>query len=68
MTKNTYFHSHFSTICGDLVDRGVNGGICGDELMVINKKIRKFDLRGIDNYQFLDIPILPQVQLHLHNM
>ena len=43
---------------GALVDRGANGGICGNDVRVIEKSHRIVDVRGIDNHEIPNIPIV----------
>jgi len=40
-----------------LVDRGANGGICGDDMKVISYSGRTIDVQGIDNHE------LPQLRI-----
>ncbi|KAG7340327.1 hypothetical protein IV203_023870 [Nitzschia inconspicua] len=42
----------------DLVDRGANGGIAGENLRVIEQTGRTVNVAGIDNHQLIDIPIV----------
>ncbi|KAG7341092.1 hypothetical protein IV203_023043 [Nitzschia inconspicua] len=42
----------------DLVDRGANGGIAGENLRVIEQTGRTVHVEGIDNHQLADIPIV----------
>ena len=50
--------AHKSSMRGSLVDRGANGGVAGDDVRIINKTNRFVDVRGIDNHQIVDIPIV----------
>ncbi len=43
---------------GSLVDRGANGGIAGDDVCIIEKSDQTVDVRGIDNHQITNIPIV----------
>ncbi len=36
----------------------VNGGIAGDDVPIIEKSDQTLDVRGIDNHQIVDIPII----------
>ena len=58
MAKVRYCHSHSRTRRGALVDRGANGGICGNDVRIINKTGRMVDVQGIDNHQVVDVPIV----------
>jgi len=49
---------HKSCKIGSLVDRGANGGIAGDDVRIIEKSDWTVDVRGIDNHQIVDIPIV----------
>ena len=40
------------------MDRGANGGIAGDDVRIIEKSDRTVDVRGIDNHQITNIPIV----------
>ncbi|KAG7358363.1 hypothetical protein IV203_014951 [Nitzschia inconspicua] len=42
----------------DLIDRGANGGIAGENLRVIEHTGRTVNVEGIDNHQLVDIPIV----------
>ena len=53
-----YHHSHDTSKRGALVDRGANGGICGNDVRIISKTGRSVDVQGIDNHQITDIPIV----------
>ena len=57
MTKVQYCHSHSHTRRGALVDRGANGGICGNNVHIINKTGQMVDVQGINNHQVVDVPI-----------
>ncbi len=50
--------SHKSQKVGSLIDRGANGGIAGDDARIIEKSDRMVDVRGIDNHQITNIPIV----------
>jgi len=50
--------AHKSRKIGSLVDRGANGGIAGEDVRIIEKSDRTVDVRGIDNHQITDIPIV----------
>ena len=41
-----------------MVDRGANGGICGNDTHVISKTDCTVDVQGIDNHQIVDTPIV----------
>ncbi len=43
---------------GSLVDRGANGGIAGDDVVIIDKSHRTCDVSGIDNYTMQSLPIV----------
>ena len=58
MTKIQYCHSHSCTKRSTLVDRGANGGICGNDVRIINKTGWMVDAQGIDNHQVVDVPIV----------
>ena len=49
---------HASGKNGSLVDRGANGGIAGDDVRIIDRTHRSVDVRGIDNHQLTNIPIV----------
>jgi hypothetical protein len=40
------------------MDRGANGGLAGSDVKVINYTGRHVDVRGIDEHQIVDIPIV----------
>lgn len=42
---------------GALVDRGENGGICGDYVRTINNSGWMVDVHGIGNHQVVDVHI-----------
>jgi len=50
--------AHKSNRSGSLADRGANGGVAGDDVRIINKTGRHVDVRGIDDHQIVDIPIV----------
>ncbi len=50
--------SHKSRRVGLLVDRGTNDGIAGDNICIIEKSDQMVNVRGIDNYQITNIPIV----------
>jgi hypothetical protein len=52
--------SHRQVRTGALVDHGAmeNGGIAGDDVWVINRTGQQVDVKGIDNHQIVDIPIV----------
>ena len=50
--------SHKSQKAGSLVDRGANGGIAGDDIRIIEKLDQTVNVRGIDNHQITNIPIV----------
>ena len=58
MSKILYHHSHLTFKKEALVDRGANGGICGNDVRVISKTGRTVDVQGIDIHQIVDIPIV----------
>ncbi len=58
VSKILYHHSHLTFKKEALVDRGANGGICGNDVRVISKTGRTVDVQGIDNHQIVDIPIV----------
>lgn len=41
-----------------LVDRGCNGGICGNDVRVISKTHRTVNIQGIDNHRMNDMPVV----------
>lgn len=43
---------------GALVDRGANGGIAGNDVRVLAFTHRAVNIRGIDNHQVCDVPIV----------
>ena len=43
---------------GSLVDRGANGGIIGNDAIVIHKHQREVDVTGIDNHELNSLPII----------
>ena len=53
VTKSSRYSQH------SLVDRGANGGVTGNDVRFIETHPdRKVDIRGIDNYQISDIPLV----------
>jgi len=56
---STYFISNMEHVHEflSLVDRGANGGICGDNMTLISYTGRTIDVQGIDNHE------LPQLKL-----
>ena len=56
---STYFISNMEHMHEflSLVDRGANGGICGDDMTLISYTGRTIDVQGIDNHE------LPQLKL-----
>ena len=46
---------------GALVDRGANGGICGDDALVIHTHAKTVDVTGIDNHQMTQLAIVNAV-------
>ena len=58
MCNIRYCHSHSRIRRGTLVDRGANGGICGEDVRIIHKSGRIVDVQGIDNHQVVDVPIV----------
>ena len=42
---------------GSLVDRGANGGIGGNDVVLLEKSMRTCDISGIDNYTMKRLPI-----------
>jgi hypothetical protein len=50
--------AHRSSKSGALVDHGANGGIAGDDIRIIFKTGRHVDVRGINDHQIVDIPIV----------
>ena len=56
---DTYFISNVERVHEflSLVDRGANGGICGDDMTLISYTGRTIDVQGIDNHE------LPQLKL-----
>ena len=58
MSKILYHHSHVTSRRRALVDRGANGGICGNDVRVISKTGQTVDVQGVDNHQIVDIPIV----------
>ena len=56
---STYFISNMEHLHEflSLVDRGANGGICGDDMTLISYTGRTIDVQGIDNHE------LPQLKL-----
>ena len=53
-----YCHSHALTNKGSLVDRGANGGLCGTDVRLIEKTGQSVDIKGIENHQINDVPIV----------
>ena len=53
-----YFHSHAITNKGSLIDRDVNGGLCGTDVRIVEKTGKLVDIQGIDNHQIADVPIV----------
>ena len=62
MHRVHYYHSHRMELKGSnkgaLVDRGANGGTCGDDVRVIEKSHGIVDVRGIDNHEMPNTPIV----------
>jgi hypothetical protein len=50
--------AHRSSKSGALVDRGANGGVAGHDVHIIFKTGRHVDVRGINDHQIVDIPIV----------
>ena len=50
--------SHKLRRVGSLIDRGANSGIAGDDVRIIEKSDQTVDVRGIDNHQIINIPIV----------
>ncbi|KAL7578501.1 hypothetical protein ACA910_011564 [Epithemia clementina (nom. ined.)] len=42
-----------------LVDRGANGGLAGDDMSILHKTGRKVDISGIDNHEVNNLDIVP---------
>ena len=57
VTMYTVFHRSLNPTVGSLVDRGANGGIAGDDVILIEKTHRKCDVTGIDNHTMADLSI-----------
>lgn len=59
MTKRTYHFSRHESVVQrkNLIDRGANGGIAGEDMRVLSWCNDKVNVRGIDNHQLCDIPI-----------
>lgn len=51
------FNQRLVPSIGSLVDRGANGGIAGDDVILIEKTHRTCDVSGIDNHTISDLPI-----------
>ena len=51
-----------------LVDRGANGGIAGDDVHIIEKSDQTVDVRGIDNHQITNIPIVTAMEISRPSM
>ena len=49
---------HKSCKIGSLIDRGANSGIAGDNVCIIKKSDQTVNVRGIDNHQITNIPIV----------
>ena len=43
---------------GALVHRGANWGLAGDDVRIISKSLRTVSVKGIDNHQCINIPIM----------
>ena len=41
-----------------LIDRGANGGICGEDVRVISSSKRTVNIQGIDNHTISNVPIV----------
>ena len=53
ITKSSHFSLH------SLVDRGANGGVAGNDIIVIETHPdREVDIRGIDNHEITAIPLV----------
>jgi len=50
--------SHKSCRVGSLIDRGANRGIAGNDVRIIEKSDQTVNVRGIDNHQITNIPIV----------
>lgn len=50
--------THRSSKSGSLVDRGANGGIAGNDVRIINRTNKSVNVRGIDDHQITDIPLV----------
>jgi hypothetical protein len=57
MEYNLSFHKAYSGRSLSLVDRGANGGVAGDEVLIIFCTNRTVDIKGIDNHHVNDIGI-----------
>jgi len=49
---------HKSRQIGSLIDRGANGSIAGDDVHIIEKSNQMVNIRGINNHQITNIPIV----------
>jgi hypothetical protein len=58
VTARYSISAHRSSKSGALVDQGANGGVTGDEVRIIFKTGRHVDIRGINDHQIIDIPIV----------
>ncbi len=57
--QSNVFKAIKKTIAGDLLDGGCNGGIAGDNLLILNTDPhRKIDVIGISNNKIKDLPIV----------
>ncbi len=60
-TRRITYYSHSlssSNITGSLVDRGANGGIAGDDVLVLERSHRTCDVSGINNHTMPSLPIV----------
>ena len=60
--RNTKIHVSKSNVKrskrGTLIDRGANGGILGNDAVVIFKRGRRVDVTGIDNHEMNSLPMV----------
>ena len=50
--------AHHASTRGSLVDRGANGGICGDDAVIIHEYDRHVDVTGIDDHALKKLRIV----------
>ena len=55
---NVVYYYSYALKKGSLVDRSVNGILCGTDVRLIEKTRRSVNIQGIGNHQITDVPII----------